>query len=409
MANHTSGVRLNRFPDDLPEPPFARLRALLDDTPPGRPDPISLAVGSPRHQPPRFALDALAGNLASFGDYPPIQGIEEWQTAARGWLARRFQLDPELYAAPHQLLPATGTREALFLAAQIPGGENGKKHMAMPNPFYQLYAAAALSAGAVPLYLNGTPENGFLPDPSTLSENALNRMRAVFLCSPANPQGTVASGAYLDAWLGLAEKHGFLLIVDECYIDIFDRKLEASPPVSALNVAAGRPEGLKNLMVFQSLSKRSSLPGLRSGLCVGGGEVMARFLKLRMIAAPQSPTAVQKAAALCWEDDAHVREGRAQYQAKIDLAENVFGDRFGFYRPEGGFFLWLDVGDGVAATRLLWEKAGIRVLPGAYLGVEVDGHNPGEKHIRVALVGGTDEMKLALPGIHDILAAEGIA
>lgn len=395
----------------LSESPFARLRALLD-TPSTQSEHISLAVGSPRHKPPQFALDCLTDNLASYGDYPPINGIDSWQIAARDWLARRFGLAPEIYGAPHQVLPATGTREALFLAAQIAPDGPDKKFMAMPNPFYQLYAAAALSAGATPLYMNAVAENGFLPDPSSLSDGTLDQMRAVFMCSPANPQGAIADWAYLDQWLARAEKHNFLLIMDECYIDIFDRIYEASPPVSALNVAAKRPEGLKNLMVFHSLSKRSSLPGLRSGLSVGGENLMAQFLKLRMLAAPQSPIAAQKAAALCWADDDHVQENRSLYQAKIDLAENVFGANYGFYRPEGGFFLWLNVGDSEAVTKLLWEKGGIRVLPGtylsAYLGAEAKGENPGAGYIRVALVGDMAEMKLALPRMHDILSAEGI-
>ena len=391
----------------LSESPFARLRALLD-TPTAQVEPISLAVGSPRHAPPQFALDCLANNLSTYGDYPPINGIEPWQTSARDWLSRRFGLTPEIYGAPHQVLPATGTREALFLAAQIaPDGPNTKL-MAMPNPFYQLYAAAALAAGATPLYMKAVADNGFLPDPSDLSDETLDQMRAVFMCTPANPQGAIADWDYLNQWLARAERHNFLLIMDECYIDIFDRRHETSPPISALNVAAKRPEGLKNLMVCHSRSKRSSLPGLRSGLGVGGDKLMKQFLKLRMLAAPQSPIAAQKAAALCWANDAHVQENRTLYQDKIDLAEDILGARYNFYRPAGGFFLWLDVGDSEAITKLLWEKGGIRVLPGAYLGAEVNGENTGAQYIRVALVGDMAEMKLALPRMHDILSAEGI-
>ena len=392
----------------LSESPFARLRTLLDTPSPQNEPTISLAVGSPRHQPPQFALDCLTENLASYGDYPPSNGIDSWQASARDWLARRFHITPEIYGAPHQVLPATGTREALFLAAQIAPDGPKKKFMAMPNPFYQLYAAAALSAGAAPVYMNAVAENGFLPDPSGLSDETLDQMRAVFMCSPANPQGAVAEWDYLDQWLTRAEKHNFLLIMDECYIDIFDRWRETSPPISALNVAAQRPEGLKNLMVFHSLSKRSSLPGLRSGLGAGGDEVMKQFLKLRMLAAPQSPIAAQKTAALCWANEAHVQENRGLYQDKIDLAESVFGTNYNFYRPEGGFFLWLNVGDSEAITKLLWEKGGIRVLPGAYLGAEVNGVNPGAAYIRIALVGDMAEMKLALPRMNDILSAEGI-
>lgn len=398
----------------LPESPFARLRQLLGDKPPGQPE-ISLAVGDPRHPAPQAVLDVIAANLDSFGRYPPIPGLPEWQTAARDWLQRRFGMDKAAYAAPHQLLPVSGTREGLFLMAQLARPNRPTKNlMAMPNPFYQVYAAAAIAAGATPVYLNATADNGLLPDPEQLSPAELDAMRAVFCCSPTNPQGAVADSDYLEKWLGLAARHDFLLVMDECYADIYDRALEDTPPVSAAAIAARRPEGLQNLVVFHSLSKRSSLPGLRSGLCVGGDAIMKDLLDLRMIAGPQTPLAAQKAAALAWSDDAHVAENRTRYQNKLDIAESLLGGRFGFYRPAGGFFLWLNIGTHTSdknsdedAARLLWEKGGVRVLPGSYLGREVKGINPGTGYIRVALVAEEAETELALTRMRDILSAEG--
>ena len=336
-------------------------------------------------------LNILANSRADYSDYPPIGGLPEWRTACADWLTRRFGLPPDMFPHAEQILPVNGTREALFLIAQLAPRTKSKTHIAMPNPFYQVYAASALAAGATPLYMNATKQTNFLPDPSALTPDQLNSLRAMFICTPAMPQGVVADYDYLNRLLELAQKYKFWLITDECYADIYDRPLENAPPISALNAAAKRAEGAENLIAFHSLSKRSGLPGLRSGFCVGGAKLMADFFRLRMIAAPQSPIPAQKAAAAAWGDDAHAQAGRALYQEKIDMAEEILGGHFDFYRPAGGFFLWLNVGDGEKAAHALWQKGGIRVLPGGYLAHDAQGGNPARAYIRVALVAETEK------------------
>ncbi len=393
--------------DALPASPFARLRGLLDDVTPARP-PVSLALGEPQHAPPAFVLKALGEAARDAGDdygrYPPIGGTDEWRDAVTGWLARRFGLAADFLSAPTQILPLTGTREGLFLAAQLaPQKQNGL--MAMPNPFYQVYASAAVAAGATPIYLDAPQATGFLPDLDALDAPLLDKLRALYLCSPANPQGAIADKAYLRRAYHLAKKHHFLLLVDECYSEIYD----AAAPPSMLEVMAEAGDGDAPVIVFHSLSKRSNLAGLRSGFAAGGAGFMAAFHKLRMVAGPQSPLAAQHAAALAWADDAHVEENRAHYRAKLDVAEEILGGQFGFYRPQGGFFLWLNTGDGEQAARLLWQEAGLRVLPGGYLTTQNKaGANIGAPYIRLALVAPTDAIGDALTRLRDCLLHHGM-
>lgn len=395
--------------DALPASPFARLRALLGGCEPDD-SPLSMAIGEPQHAPPGFVLEALQNNLADYGRYPPVGGTPEWRAAVEGWLARRFKLDltTGLLAQAAQILPLNGTREGLFMAAQVaPPKTHGL--MAMPNPFYQVYASAALAAGAQPIYLDAPEENGFLPDLAALTPDILARLRALYLCSPANPQGAIADKAYLRKAYELAKKHDILLLVDECYSEIYDTDFETAPPPSMVQVMAEAQDSDAPVMVFHSLSKRSNLPGLRSGFVAGGTSAMARLNKLRMVAGPQSPLPVQQAAALAWQDDAHVAENRAAYRAKLDIAEQIFGTAYGFTRPPGGFFLWLNVGDGEAATQTLWREAGIRVLPGAYLTQDSpSGDNIGAPYIRVALVASVEQTRAGLEKLKACLDAHPI-
>ncbi|MDE1174745.1 MAG: aminotransferase class I/II-fold pyridoxal phosphate-dependent enzyme [Parvibaculaceae bacterium] len=389
---------------DLPESPFARLASLIEGLTPGKP-PIALSLGEPRHPFPAFIMEAIAANAADFGRYPPIIGTPAFRAAATGWLNRRFGL-PEGWLDPeNQLLPVNGTREALFNMAIVatPLAKAGKKPaILMPNPFYQCYAAAALAAGAEPVYVAATKENGFLPDFAALPEELLARTSMIYFCSPANPQGSVADLGYLKELILLARRHGILLAMDECYADIYDR---AAPP-GALKAAFELDGTADNVIVLHSLSKRSSLPGLRSGFCAGDRAFIAKFRSMRNIAAPQVPLPLLAASALAWADDAHAADNRTLYQRKIDMAERILGNRFGFYRPAGGFFLWLDVEDGEAATRRLWTEAGVKVLPGAYLARDdesVAGGNPGRAFIRVALVEAENVMEEALKRMAEAL------
>lgn len=403
----------SRF-ESLPDSPFPRLNALIEGIEPGKP-PLIMSLGEPQHPFPGFVMEEISRNSALFGKYPPIVGTPGFRNAAAGWLGRRYgiaeaigkgrALDPET-----QILPVNGTREALFNIAQIatPPEKAGKRPaILMPNPFYQCYAAAALAAGAEPVYIAATRETGFMPDFEALPEELLARTAMIYFCSPANPQGSVASLGYLQRLIALAREHAIVLAIDECYADIYDRE----PPAGALEAAFGMDaEGgdpFANIIVFHSLSKRSSLPGLRSGFCAGERALMQRFRNFRNIAAPQVPLPLMAASAACWNDDAHAAANRDLYRAKIDAAERVLGNRFGFYRPPGGFFLWLDVGDGETAARELWIKAGVKVLPGAYLSRKDSpygpGGNPGTAYIRVALVGGVAETEEALARMAEVL------
>ena len=382
--------------DTLPASPFTRLRALLDDVTPPR-EPVSLALGEPQHAPPSFALSAVSENIEQYRRYPPIAGTSDWQAAARGWLKRRFGVAASV-AQPHQVLPLNGTREGLFLAAQIaPPKPDGI--MAMPDPFYQIYASAAVAAGAVPHYLAATPENNFLPDLDTLDADMLARLRALYLCNPSNPQGAVANKAYLEKALGLAVQHNFLLLVDECYAEIYDP--QQTPPPSILEVMEESGQGDAPVIAFHSLSKRSNLPGLRSGFAAGGERLMQAFHDLRQIAGPQCPMPAQAAAALAWGDDAHVEDNRARYAEKFDLAETLLAGSFDFFRPQAGFFLWLNVGDGAAAALHLWRQEGLRVLPGGYLGASAAPH--ATPYIRIALVADMAVTQDALPRLKTAL------
>lgn len=373
----------------LPESPFPRLNDLLAGIKPGA-ESLMMSLGEPQHPFPDFVREELRAHEADYGRYPPIIGTAGFRDAVAGWLGRRFDLPVGAVDPDTQILPVNGTREALFniaLLASPPEKAGKQPAILIPNPFYQCYAAAALAAGAEPRYIAARPENGFLPDFEGLPDDLLARTSIVYFCSPANPQGAVADKDYLKRLITLARHHGFLLAMDECYSDIYDKV----PPAGALSACLELPvppsgDAFENVIVFHSLSKRSSLPGLRSGFCAGDKRLMMRFRSFRNIAAPQSPLPVLAAAAAAWNDDAHAAENRALYQKKIDAAERILGNRFGFYRPAGGFFLWLDVGDGEAAARQIWEKGGVKVLPGKYLSRDDETGNPGEAYIRVALV-----------------------
>ncbi len=378
---------LNPRIDGLPDYPFARLRQLLDGiAPPAGLEPVTMSIGEPRHPPPAFVGRVLHDHRDRYGSYPPIAGTPGFRAAAAAWLERRYDLPEGMIEADRHVLPLNGTREGLFMAAlvAVPEEKAGGRPLALiPNPFYQCYFGAALAAGAEPRLLPARAGDGFLPDFAGLDEAVLARTAVAYFCTPANPQGAVADLAYLCDLVGLARTHGFALLVDECYAEIYDR----DPPPGTLAACAALGGDMSNVLVFHSLSKRSNLPGLRSGFAAGDPDLVARFLKLRSYGGAPSPLPVYEAAAAAWRDERHVEASRARYRRKLDLAEDRLGGRFGFYRPAGGFFLWLDVGDGEAAARRLWSAAGVKALPGAYLARDDgDGGNPGASYLRLALV-----------------------
>lgn len=371
----------------LPDYPFDRLRGLLDPLPaPDGIEPIAMSLGEPQHPYPDIVARTLQQNSHLYGKYPPAAGTPEFRLAVAAWLRRRYHLPDGMIEPDRHITPCSGTREGLFRCAflAVPPEKAGRRPaVLMPNPFYQCYAAAAVAAGAEPIFLPATADNGFMPDFAGLPEETLARTAMVYLCSPANPQGTIAGAGYLRDLIGLARRFDFTLVIDECYTEIY----RDEPPVGALEVCADLGGDLSNVLVFHSLSKRSNVPGLRSGFVAGDGELMRAYRRLTEYGGNPSPLPVYAAATALWRDEEHVSANRALYNEKFDLAERMLSNRFGFYRPTGGFFLWLDVGDSEKAATVLWTRAGVRVLPGAYLTAEqADGANPGKQYIRVALV-----------------------
>jgi len=378
---------LNPRLSGLPDYPFDRLRTLLEPISPAPGlSPLSLAVGEPQHEPPNAIATALADNSHLWGRYPPSDGTPEFRSAVAGWLRRRYGLDDAEMDADRHVLAASGTREALYLISALVVPEvkaGGRPHVAMPNPLYHVYGGAAAVSGAERMLAPATAENGFLPDFSTIDGGALARTALFYFCSPANPQGAVASLSYLKEAIQLAREHDFVLVVDECYAEIYDQ----DPPPGALQACKDLGGGYENVLVFHSLSKRSSAPGLRSGFVAGDENLISHFRRLRSYIGPQMPMPAMAASVALWNDEIHVEENRRLYREKLDIAEELLAGRYGFYRPAGGFFLWLDVGDSEAAAEALWRDAALRVLPGAYISLPgPTGANPGHDFIRVALV-----------------------
>jgi len=383
--------------------PFVRLRELLADVPPGKPA-ISMAVGEPQHPIPAFVGPIIAAHVEEFGRYPGNKGLDAFAEAVAKWLNRRYAL-PRPTDPATEVLVLNGTREGLFLAALAAknwvGPRAGLPTVLIPNPFYAAYAAGAVAANCEPVYLPATAATGFLPDLDALGEDVLARTVAFYLASPSNPQGAVADRTYLDRLVALARRYGFLVFCDECYCEIFSER----PPPGMLEAAA--PD-FENVVVFHSLSKRSSLPGLRVGFAAGDRRFLAAYLELRNVAAPQVPTPAQHVAIAAYGDESHVAENRRLYRQKFDLADQIVGDRYCYRRPAGGFFLWLNVaaqGGSEAAALALWREAGVRVVPGRYLAREqADGSNPGADYIRVAMV---QNQEITAEGLHRLVAVLG--
>jgi len=383
--------------------PFVRLTELITGIEPGKP-PINLSVGEPQHAIPPFVGPTLAAHLAGFGRYPANKGIEPFRRAVAVWLGRRYKLarpvDPE-----SEVLVLNGTREGLFLAAiaarRWVTRRTGKPAMLIPNPFYAAYAAGAVAADCEPVYLPATRKSGFLPDLDALDDALLARTVACYIASPSNPQGAVADRVYLDKLAALARRFGFLVFADECYCEIYSELA----PAGMLEAAAS---DFANVVVFHSLSKRSSLPGLRVGFAAGDRRFLGSYLELRNVAAPQVPTPAQHVAIAAYGDETHVQENRRLYSAKFDLADQIIGSRYGYERPAGGFFLWLDIskqGGSEIVTKKLWAEAGVRVVPGRYLAREqADGSNPGADYIRVAMV---QDKAATAEALHRLVAVLG--
>lgn len=368
---------------------------------------MNLSVGDPRGKVPQFVTGIITRRAHQFGEYPAINGTSEWRDAAVFWLRKRFGLPEQNIDSGRHVLPLNGTREGLFLAPFIVTPEKkaqDRPAILIPNPFYQCYAAAALAVGAEAVYVPATAATDFLPDFASLPERLLERTAAVYVCSPSNPEGACAGKEYWRTLFAAADRYDFIVLADECYADIYFDKA----PVCALPTRFEQTGNFSRLLTFHSLSKRSGLPGLRSGIVAGDPALIAKFRALRNYAGPQVPMPILAASAAAWQDEAHVAENRALYAERLAAAERILGNRAGFRRPQGGFFLWLDVGNGEEVALKLWRKAGIRVLPGAFMGHEVEpgvpSSNPGFRYIRIALVQDLSTIEAALGRVGEILS-----
>lgn len=403
---------LNPRIDALSDYPFARLRTLLDSEPlPSGMTPINLSIGEPQHPLPSMVIEQMTADLSVLNRYPTLNGTPDFRAACAAWINRRYNLPADLIDPETQIVALTGTREGLYMIAGVvvpeKKGKKGERPVVlMPNPFYQTYVGAAVAAGAEPYFMPALAENGFLPDFSTLDADTLDRTALVYICSPANPQGAVASVEYLANLIELSRRHDFVVAFDECYAEIYDQVPPPGGLDAALHLADDKigPDTLKNVVVFHSLSKRSSAPGLRSGFCTGDAEITKAFIKLRNYGCTGMMMPVAAASAALWRDEVHVEQNRALYRQKFDMAQNVLGNRFGFFRPAGGFYLWLDVGDPEAMALKLWREAGIRTLPGNYLTrPENGGERAGKSFLRIALVADLETTRSALQRIGNVL------
>lgn len=399
---------INSHLEQLNDYPFARLATLLKDiAPPASLSPIVMSVGEPQGSPPAFAREIIAEGIGGWNKYPPNQGTPELVKACADWLGRRYRLPAGALDPMRHVLPLAGSKEGVYAIGPVtvPPAKNGAKPAVLiPNPFYQVYVGAAALSGAEPVFVDAVPENGFLPDFHLLDEALWKRTALVYLCSPANPQGAAASLDYIRRLLELCRRHDATLAMDECYAEIYSG---AAPP-GGLEAAwaadrTGGKDPFANLAVFHSLSKRSNAAGLRSGFVAGDPKLIAMLLRWKTYGGVQIPLAIQAASAALWNEESHAAAIREEYRAKFAIAERILHNRFGFFRPEGGFFLWLDVGDGEAATRRLWQEGHVKVLPGGYLARGAAASNPADRYIRVALVHDLETTREGLSRIARIL------
>ncbi len=376
--------------------PFEKLAALKSGITPPPLNHIALSIGEPKHEPPQFVLDALTTNLDKLTQYPLTKGLPELRAAIADWADKRFclnnSLDPE-----HHILPVAGTREALFAFTQAvvnrdaSKAQTGKKpKVLMPNPFYQIYEGAALLAGAEPYFLNCTAANDFLPDLDAVPSDVWRDCQLLFLCSPGNPTGAVMDEAYFIKALALAEQYDFIIASDECYSELYFDETQA--PVGLLQACVNSGRDFKRAVVFHSLSKRSNLPGLRSGFVAGDGDVLAQFLKYRTYHGCALSVPTQLASIAAWQDETHVKANRDLYRQKFTQVVEILNPVLPVSIPSASFYLWpqTPIADTDFAQQLFAQQ-NVTVLPGQYLARATATGNPGENYIRMALVANVAE------------------
>ena len=372
--------------DTLQPYPFEKLRALLAQSNPAASGlrPINLSIGEPKHPAPDCVKNAIIGGLEGLSVYPPTKGDPKLRQTISAWIGRRYDIpcpDPET-----QILPALGSREALFAFGQVilDGTQDGL--VVCPNPFYQIYEGAALLGGATPYYVNSDPSKNFRCDWTTVPAEVWARTQLLFVCSPGNPAGNVMPLSDWKILFELSDRYGFVIASDECYSEIFLD--EAHPPLGAMQAAyqLGRTD-FRNLMSFSSLSKRSNVPGMRSGFVAGDARLISKFLLYRTYHGSALSPVVSAASIAAWDDEAHVIENRAQYRAKFDAVLPILQPVLNVERPDASFYLWAGTpGPDAEFVRDLLTHTNVTLLPGSFVGRTVDGINPGLNRIRIALV-----------------------
>jgi N-succinyldiaminopimelate aminotransferase len=376
--------------------PFEKLRDLKNGiVPPADKSPIALSIGEPKHSPPSFVVEEVITHLHGLENYPLTKGTLDLRTACVNWLNQRFNLRAGHLDPEQHVLPVNGTREALFAFAQAVVDKSKNALIVMPNPFYQIYEGAAFLAGAEPWFMNTTAETNFVPDFDNVPADVWARCQLVYLCSPGNPTGSVVTEESLQKLIQLADEHDFIIASDECYSEIyFD---ETNPPTGLLEVAEkmGRTD-FKRCVVFHSLSKRSNLPGLRSGFVAGDAEILAKFLLYRTYQGCAMSPPTQAASIKAWGDEKHVIENRKQYREKFDAVLEILSPVLNVQHPQAAFYLWPELPDidgmnDEKFTQELFAQQNVTVVPGSYLSREAHGINPGSNRIRMALVAPTDE------------------
>ena len=372
--------------DQLHPYPFQKLAALFEGVEPPAVDPIALSIGEPRHPAPDFVLDTLGRSLGRVAQYPGTKGLPELREAIAAWASRRFGLGNGALDPETQVLPVNGTREALFAFAQAALAPGESPVVLSPNPFYQIYEGAALLAGATPAFINATRDGGGLPDFDSISDETWDRCQLLYVCSPGNPNGAVMSQADYRHLLEKADRHDFVIAADECYSEIYPR--EDLPPTGLLEAchALGRTD-FNRCIVFHSLSKRSNLPGLRSGFVAGDAQRLSAFLRYRTYHGCAMPIHHQLASIDAWNDESHVVDNRAAYRRKFEAVLPILAPWLDVTMPEAGFYLWprTPVDDETFARELFAEE-NVTVLPGSYLSRTSVGVNPGSNRVRMALV-----------------------
>ncbi|MFO7529735.1 MAG: succinyldiaminopimelate transaminase [Marinobacter sp.] len=399
---------MNQNLDRLHPYPFEKLAKLKAGiSVPEHLAPISLGIGEPKHPSPEFVKQVIADNLDKLANYPTTKGTDELRQAIADWATRRFTLSAGSLDPAANVVPVNGTREAIFALVQAVIDTRKPAKVVSPNPFYQIYEGAAFLAGADPVYLPCDGENGFIPDFDAVPESIWEDCQLLFLCSPGNPSGAVIPRDTLAKVIDLADRHDFIIASDECYSELYPD--EGNPPEGLLQTCAalGRND-FKRCIVFHSLSKRSNLPGLRSGFVAGDADVLKGYLKYRTYHGCAMPIHNQLASIAAWNDEDHVRENRAAYRAKFEAVVPILREVMNVDFPDSGFYLWPETPmDDESFARELSAQQNVHVLPGRYLSRTVDGHNPGENRVRMALVAPLEECVEAARRIVEFVKRNG--